>query len=147
MATNEELLDRLLHIADVLSSDMERYLRGHGLTTTKAHLLWTLLSKGPCRQRDLVIALGHTPRHVTTLVDELLTAGFVTRRPHPNDRRAVLVDLTPAAADLLDRMGAGHALLGRQLFGHLGGEDRLHLENQLIQLEQTLLTLVAANRT
>ena len=33
----------------------------------------------------------------TLLVDRLEQRGFVSRRPHPSDRRAVLLELNPAA--------------------------------------------------
>ena len=140
---NEELLDHLLHITDVLAADLDRYLRSLGLTTVKAHVLWTLHSGGPCRQRDLATALGHSPRHVTTLVDELLAAGYVTRQAHPQDRRAVLIDLTPSAATLLDQMADGRTELGRQLFGHLGPDGRLELGQRLVEVERILLELTS----
>lgn len=140
---NEELLDHLLQVTTVLAADMDRYLRSLGLTTVKAQLLWTLHGGGPCRQRDLATALGHSPRHVTTLVDELLAAGFVTRQAHPQDRRAVLIDLTPQAATVLDQMAAGRMDLGQQLFGHLGPADRSELGERLVELEQVLARLTA----
>lgn len=138
---DEQLLDELLRITDTLAADMDRYLRGHGLTSTKAHLLWTLHGSGPARQRDLAAALGQSARHVTTLVDELITAGHVTRRAHPQDRRAVLIELTPEAASLLDQMAAGRVELGRQLFGHLDDQARDQLGARLHELGELLAGL------
>ncbi len=138
---NEQLLDLLLSITDTLAADMNRYLHGLGLTSVKAHLLWTLHGGGPCRQRDLAIALGHSPRHVTTLVDELTVAGYVTRGDHPQDRRAVLIDLTPDAMALLDQMAAGRLELSQQLFGHLDREDRTELGQRLAELGRVLADL------
>ena len=138
---NEELLDELLQITDVLAADMDRYLRGLGLTTVKAHLLWTLHSRGPCRQRDLATVLDHTPRHVTTLVDDLLAAGYVTRQAHPHDRRAVLIELTADARSLLDQMAAGRVELAGQLFAHLDRSGRAQLGLRLVELRQVLTDL------
>jgi DNA-binding MarR family transcriptional regulator len=45
---------------------------------------------------DLSDELGVTARNVTGLVDALQRDGLVERLPYPNDRRAVLVRLTPA---------------------------------------------------
>ena len=42
----------------------------------------------------------HT-RNVTGLVDALEGAGFVTRSPHPTDRRATVVSLTPQGTNLV----------------------------------------------
>ena len=133
-----ELLDHLLHVTEVLGTDMQEHLRGLGLTTAKAHLLWILHGEGPSRQRDLAVALGHTPRHVTTLVDELIEAGHVSREPHPHDRRAVLISLTPGAVALIEQMASEHEVLGRQLFGHLDRAARADLGLRLLELQQIL---------
>ena len=141
-----ELLDQLLWISDALASDMDTYLRNHGLTPAKAHLLWTLGSSGPCRQRDLAQAVGHSPRHVTTLVDELISSGYVTRQAHPTDRRAVLIKLTRKARALLDQMATGRTELAGQLFGHLTSTERSQLGQHLGDLAQRLRSLGAAGQ-
>ena len=41
---------------------------------------------------------------VTSLLDTLERNGYVTRLADPEDRRRVLVEITPAASDLLDEM-------------------------------------------
>ena len=41
------------------------------------------------------------PRSATSVVDDLEAAGLVARHPDPNDRRATLVTLTPAGAQIL----------------------------------------------
>ncbi len=45
--------------------------------------------------RDLGTQLGATPRNMTAMVDALEDAHLVIRRPHPTDRRATLVELSP----------------------------------------------------
>lgn len=44
---------------------------------------------------ELASALGLTSASVTALVDRLSDAGLVERHPHPEDRRSLLVALTP----------------------------------------------------
>ncbi len=142
---DEELLDRLLLISDLMGSDLSRYLTRHGLTSAKAHLLWTVHHDGPRRQRDLAVTLGHSPRHVTTLVDELIEAGYVTRSAHPDDRRAVLIEPTAAATALLDEMASGRVTLAGQLFGGLDQADRRQLGVRLDDLADRLTARVAAD--
>jgi DNA-binding MarR family transcriptional regulator len=48
--------------------------------------------------RSLAEALGTDPPYVTVIVDDLAARGFVTREPHPADRRSRLVTITPAGA-------------------------------------------------
>jgi DNA-binding MarR family transcriptional regulator len=53
------------------------------------------------RLSELANQLGIVPRSATTVVDDLEAAGLVARKPDPDDRRATLVDLTPAGIKLL----------------------------------------------
>jgi DNA-binding MarR family transcriptional regulator len=43
---------------------------------------------------QLAEAIRVNPRNITGLVDALVEGGFVTREPHPTDRRSILVTLT-----------------------------------------------------
>lgn len=116
-------LDRLLELVVVLGEDMERGLADVGLTVPRAHLMWQLHHGGPSTQRGLADALRITPRGVTGLVDGLTDAGLVVRTPHPTDRRATLVRLTPAGSRLAAELAAGQADLAGILFGDLPAEQ------------------------
>lgn len=100
----EEIFDQLVELSLLFQSDMDRSLTALGLTATKTHLLWEVHHNGPCAQQRLAEALGVSPRHVTGLVDALESAGFARRLPHPQDRRAVLVELTDKGATTVARM-------------------------------------------
>jgi DNA-binding MarR family transcriptional regulator len=67
-------------------------------------------------QRALADALGVSPRNVTGLVDGLVETGFVTRRPHPDDRRATLVTLTDRGIAAGSDLRREHAQLAHTLF-------------------------------
>jgi DNA-binding MarR family transcriptional regulator len=61
----------------------------------------------PMTGRQLADALGTDPPHVSLIVDELEQKGLVARTPHPTDRRAKIVTVTPAgrrAAQKAERM-------------------------------------------
>ncbi|MFY0407504.1 MarR family winged helix-turn-helix transcriptional regulator [Solicola sp. PLA-1-18] len=112
-----DALDRLLELTVLLGQDMAAGLARDGLTESRAHLLWVLGETGPSPQRPLAQALGVTPRTVTGLVDGLVETGFVTREPHPTDRRAALVTPTAKGVAAVASLTAGRAELARQLFG------------------------------
>lgn len=57
------------------------------------------LEPGVIAQRLLI-----TSGSVTSLLDTLEKAGYVTRLPHPEDRRKVLVDITDAGTTIVDTM-------------------------------------------
>ena len=48
--------------------------------------------------RELVTALGTDAAYTTVVLDDLEKRGFVTRAPHPDDRRAKLVTATARGA-------------------------------------------------
>lgn len=49
------------------------------------------------RPTELAARLGITSASMTSLVDRLVASGYVTREPHPSDRRAVILRPTPGA--------------------------------------------------
>jgi DNA-binding MarR family transcriptional regulator len=57
---------------------------------------------------ELSARLMVTGGNVTGIVDQLEAEGHVVRTPHPDDRRAVAVRLTPAGVRLFRRMAATH---------------------------------------
>lgn len=116
-------LDRVLELVYLLDQDMTQALARDGLTKSRAPLVWDLHQRGPSTQRALAESLGTSPRNVTGLVDGLVDEGFVTREPHPKDRRAVLVSLTPYGEKVMARMAGDHVRLAEQLFGPMSRTD------------------------
>lgn len=112
----ETTLDHVLELAVLLGRDAEEGLARMGLTVSRAHVVWELERRGPCTQRVLAEALGVTPRTITTLIDALVSTGFVTRERHPSDRRASLVTFTPLGRDTARALVEGHRRLARELF-------------------------------
>jgi DNA-binding MarR family transcriptional regulator len=109
-------LGQVLELAILLNDDMTRALARDGLTVARTHLLWELHRRGPSTQRVLADALGVSPRNITGLVDGLVATGFVTREPHPGDRRATLVSPTAHGTRTASRMEEERAHLAELLF-------------------------------
>jgi DNA-binding MarR family transcriptional regulator len=109
----------VLELTVLLGQDMREGLAREGLTESRAHVLWELERRGPCTQRVLADALHVAPRTITTLIDGLVSTGFVTREPHPSDRRATLVTFTPLGHTTARALVEGHRRLARQLFEDL----------------------------
>jgi DNA-binding MarR family transcriptional regulator len=114
-----EVLDQLLEVVVILYRDATRSLARDGLTLPRTHVVWLLHHHGPMTQRALADAMNVTPRNVTGLVDGLVATGFVTREPHPTDRRAILVSLTEHGGAVLAAMDREHQDLAGLLFGGL----------------------------
>ncbi|MFC6023351.1 MarR family winged helix-turn-helix transcriptional regulator [Plantactinospora solaniradicis] len=117
-------LDQILELAVLINDDMTRSLAQDGLTVSRTHLLWELRRRGPSTQRDLADALKVSARTVTGLVDGLEATGFVTREPHPTDRRATLVTFTDRGVRTVEEMELGQQEFARLLFAEMP-EERL----------------------
>ena len=109
-------LDRVLELALLVNADMRRGLAARGLTESRTRLLWELLQRGPSTQRELADALRVSPRNITGLVDALVDTGFVSRGPHPTDRRATLVQFTRRGADVAGELERDQQEFARALF-------------------------------
>jgi DNA-binding MarR family transcriptional regulator len=59
-------------------------------------VLGQLAEAGPVRTGELAARLGVEAPHVTRQVQRLQQAGYADRAPDPDDRRAHLIQLTPA---------------------------------------------------
>jgi DNA-binding MarR family transcriptional regulator len=94
------------------------------LTYPRLRLLEALHSGGPAKMADLATQLGISARNMTALVDALEEARMVVRRPHPGDRRATLIELTPVG------IGAAETTLGPGLDAIAELFDRLTLPDQ-----------------
>lgn len=140
---NPLLLDRLLQIADLFQKDMARAFEGTGLTTSRMHLLWVLQHAGPSTQQALAKLCAVSPRNITGLVDGLESSGHVRRAPHPTDRRAVLVELTPSAVVTMTRMQQEHVELNGTLMSAIAPEDRDTVERGVAAVAEHLATLVS----
>lgn len=94
-----EQIEALLHRFGLARDRMRVALaRATGLAAADLDALEYLEADGPLTQRELGERLLLTSGAVTMLVDRLEHAGRVRRLPHPTDRRALLIELGPKAA-------------------------------------------------
>lgn len=144
LARWETALDRVLELTVLLGRDMTDSLAREGLTEPRAHLLWQLRQRGPCTQRTLAADLHVTPRAITALVDGLAATGFVTREPHPSDRRATLVTFTERGRTTAQALLDGHRRLARQLFAGLPDDALDSFDAGLLHVLTQLRGVLAA---
>lgn len=116
-------LGQILELTVLMNADMTESLARDGLTTARAHLLWELQQRGPSTQRVLAQALNVTPRNITRLVDGLAATGFVTREPHPTDRRATLVSFTARGSRIAQQLYEGREQLIELLFAGMSDQQ------------------------
>ena len=137
------LLDRLLLVSHLFQRDMARAFAGTELSEARMAVLWTVHHSGSTTQQSIAAALELTPRTVSAHVDALESSGHVRRAPHPHDRRAHLVELTPTGAALMERTAAEHAELSDMLREAVPPADRDALDRGLDAVAARLRELIA----
>jgi DNA-binding MarR family transcriptional regulator len=140
-----DALDRVLQLAVLLNEDMARDLKRRGLPGSRAHLVWELHKRGPSTQQALAQALRLTPRAITALVDALVESGFVTREPHPTDRRATLVTFTKQGQQAARTLEGDHIEFARRLFDDLSETTFRNFTRGLDEVLVRLRDLLASN--
>ncbi|PWC02859.1 MarR family winged helix-turn-helix transcriptional regulator [Agromyces badenianii] len=139
------VLDRLLEVSELFQKDMARAFDGTPLTPSRTRLLWELAATGPSTQHALASRLEVSPRNITGLVDALEAGGYVTRSPHPSDRRAIIVSLTRSAQGMMHDMQREHAELSAELLGAVAPADRAALLRGVEAITGRLRELIAAD--
>jgi DNA-binding MarR family transcriptional regulator len=84
---------------------------------------------------ELAREAGLTTGAVTAVVDRLEAAGLLRRAGDPNDRRKVVVELTPAAEKL-----------GEEVYGPLGRTGQIHLDDLSDAEIFTIIGFLEVNR-
>jgi DNA-binding MarR family transcriptional regulator len=94
-----ELVQRLLYRRDVAMARRRAALaRSLGLTDVEMQALIHLREQRSLAPAQIARLLDLSSGGATALVQRLERAGHITRRPHPNDRRSTLLQLSEEAA-------------------------------------------------
>jgi len=122
---------------------LHRMIAGHLLREVGLHpgqeiVMMHLWQTGPQRQVDLVRVLDSDAATMTRTIRRLEKAGFVRRVATPADKRAFLVEPTPASIPLRHRVEAIWAQLEDAAVGDLDDAGRQVVEDSLLTLEARL---------
>jgi DNA-binding MarR family transcriptional regulator len=93
-----------MRTADLLFDRIGRLLRPLGVSAAGGLVLGVLRDRGPITPSELGERLIVTRATVTGVVDSLERRGFARRRPNPDDRRSLLVEITPAGREVLQEL-------------------------------------------
>ena len=128
---------RLLRAAALIGAELDRFAAENGLNRGEADVLLTLRRAGaPYRLSPSALSrsLLVTPGGMTSRLDRLEREGLVRRHPHPDDRRAIEVELTRAARKQIDALLPDHLANEERLVEPLTKRDRAELDRLLGKL-------------
>ena len=112
-----EVFLHLLRAGDEAFRVVEAHLAQHDITQGRFGVLMALWGNcqragsendKPLTPAELAERTGVTRATITGLVDTLERSGFVTRTPHPDDRRMMCVGLTKRGEKLLEQIMPEH---------------------------------------
>lgn len=132
------------HAARLFNRQVDATLRPHGLTMALIGPLLLLSWKGPLLQRDLVRWSSVKQPAMVALLDKLESMDFVARTVSATDRRAAMVQLTPAGEEAA-RIG-GDALTTANERG-LGGFSADEAATLVSLLQRLVVNFEAADGT
>ena len=137
-------MDSLVELALILKAiqrELERRINEAmaplGITAAQADAITVIGQAGPLSLRDLGELLIAESGHPSRLVDRLVGAGLVAREPSGDDRRRVVLSLTPRGRRLEKRIAearAGVMELARQLIGDRNLDPLLEILRELVPL-------------
>ena len=76
----------------------------HDISVTQCYALGALFERDELTLNELAAELYLDKSTASRVVDALVTKGYATRTPRPDDRRAVALQLTPAGRELYQRI-------------------------------------------
>ena len=115
----------LWQVANRWQATQRAALKEHGLTHVQfvllASLAW-LAADGPVTQRQLADHAATDPMMTSQVVRALEELGLLTRLPHPDDKRARALAVTPAGRALADQAVVAVEACDAAFFAPLGGQ-------------------------
>jgi len=117
----------------------ETHMQDGPLTAQRLRLLGLLFDNGPMKMNQLRNELGVTATNITALVDALEEAGLVTRKPHPTDRRATLIQVTMKAEKKRSECCTEFKERVSVIFSTFNAREQTDLLNYLIRLQEALV--------
>lgn len=100
---------KLMRAAESVTALLLPRLAASHLTMGQFGVLEALHHVGPLAQHELAGKLLRSSGNVSVVIDNLEKAGLVRRSRRPDDRREVIVSLTPAGATLIAELFPRHA--------------------------------------
>lgn len=114
----------LIEFYDKMSSWEQSVVKETGYSLAQVHTIEVLGNHNSMRMKELAEKLGITTGTLTVQVEKLVKAGLITRCPHQEDRRSIVVELTEEGAKLHQHHNDLHLQLTQDLTRHVNSKQR-----------------------
>lgn len=131
----------MIDVARLLRRRFNRRIESLGLTPAQSQALAHLVKREGIKQGALAQIMEIQPITLCRLIDKLAAAGWVERRPDPDDRRTVRLFMTEEAGPIVEFMWKQAAKTREEALQDLSDENR----DVLLKTLQTVrINLLAA---
>jgi MarR family 2-MHQ and catechol resistance regulon transcriptional repressor len=129
-----DLFIKLIRAAAAVETRTSRLVAETGLTTNQFGALETLYHLGPMLAGQLATKHLKSPNNFTTVLSKLEDQGLITRERQDEDRRAVLVRLTPLGRERVESIMPGYVRAITADLGVLTAREQQRLAELLRKL-------------
>jgi DNA-binding MarR family transcriptional regulator len=137
-AETSQILEALSALTRELSRASGGPDEGPPMTSTQRLALFEVAVGGAVRLSELADRMGITAPTASRAVDGLVDLGLLERRPDPDDRRAVRIDLTRTGRKRVEERRARALAALKPIVSELSAEDRAQLATLLTRLADAL---------
>lgn len=129
-----------LRAADSVVARLDNQIELGGLTHGQFAVLEALLHLGPLKQCDLAHKLLRSGGNLTVVIDNLEKRSLVRRERQKDDRRRVIVSLTPSGRRRIERIFPQHAAAITAAMSRLSPEEQETLRALCRKLGRSTVT-------
>jgi DNA-binding MarR family transcriptional regulator len=134
-----ESVDFLLaHICHLHHSRAHELLEALGLYRGQPPVLQALWEQQGLTHKEVATRLNIAPATVTKMIQRMEKAGFVLRKPDPEDQRVSRVYLTKAGHDIRGQVQAVWQRMEEETFAGFTQEEHMLLRRFLLQIRENL---------
>jgi DNA-binding MarR family transcriptional regulator len=130
-------------VARLLRRSFDRRLQSLGLTQAQWRAIINVSRTEGMSQTALAECLEIQPITVGRLIDRMESAGWVERRSHPLDRRAIQLYLTPKSQPILEEIHARATDMMAESVSGVSAAAQKQLFDNLQRIKQNLATAEA----
>ncbi|WP_409304406.1 MarR family winged helix-turn-helix transcriptional regulator [Peribacillus sp. SCS-155] len=136
--TTNQIEMSIFSIRRKLRAVVERNLEPYGLTPPHFYILTILKQQGTVRVTKLADYINVKPSAITVLMDRLVEMEYVTRSHSVEDRRVVMLELTPKGNDLFAKVLEKHNETLGTFFNVFEDQELEEFKDKLNKLEQAM---------
>ena len=135
---DEQLVSALSSVMRSLEKPLAKHIAVEGLTPAQFAVLEMILHKGPRTVNEIIEGLLSSSGNVGFVIDNLLTAGLLEKKPNPADGRSRIVSLTTAGGEKIRAYYPHHRDELRRLMSGVERSEKQWLIRALAALRRCL---------